>query len=282
MHQKLMNAVIRTSPDISTKLVVEQDQTEIKIETSRASIIIQSDENSLSITLPSQSKERRRCMRSQLPGHLVEMLQICDSRGQTQIYRIINELDSGTDEILLDEQISETPWIAKTARATPVSRVSTPPPQSILDGEVQVVQAVRAGTSPGGARIQVPYIQEQTYQDVHLVEVTARSTNFSAVYDRTVPPATFRPLPTEINHTVQAPDYWKVLEHVADRAALMVNRLRRSSDLTTDDLINSFASLRLQSATFEPADYPSLFGNDVWLSKFRVGAAGELLVSSVN
>jgi hypothetical protein len=69
------------------------------------------------------------------------------------------------------------------------------------------------------------------------------------------------------------------LEHVRKQAASASSDLRGISNPTADDITYFFASLTLRSTTFDPADFPSCFGDDFWLSKFRIGAAGELFVS---
>lgn len=91
---------------MSTKLVVVQDDDPVKVKCNRLSLIIKRDEAGLYITLLSAKIERRQSIRGQLPGYLSELLHIYNSRGEKQIYRIINKLKSGTDEILLKEEIS--------------------------------------------------------------------------------------------------------------------------------------------------------------------------------
>src|SRR5947207_15628175 len=125
MYDDLVTATVHTSADISTKLVVVQDDTADKVECDRPSLIMKRDEVGLLITLPLAKTERKRSMRGQLPGDLSELLRIYDSRGERQIYRIINELESGTDEILLEEEISRVSWLAEISRPAPASEPGT-------------------------------------------------------------------------------------------------------------------------------------------------------------
>ena len=127
MYDDLVTATVHTSADISTKLVVVQDDTAVKVECDRPSLIMKRDEVGLLITLPLAKTERKRSMRGQLPGDLSELLRIYDSRGERQIYRIINELESGTDEILLEEEISRVSWLVETSRPAPASQSEIPP-----------------------------------------------------------------------------------------------------------------------------------------------------------
>src|SRR5271170_1075059 len=135
MYDDLVTATVHTSADMSTKLVVVQDDTAVKVECDRPSLIVKRDEAGLLITLPLAKTERRQTMRGQLPGYLSDLLHIYDSRGEKQIYRIINELESGTDEILLDEEISWVSWLTETSRPAPASEPETetpPQPQSSI------------------------------------------------------------------------------------------------------------------------------------------------------
>lgn len=181
-------------------------------------------------------------MRSQLPGYLAaELLDIFDSRAEKQIYRIINELETGTDDILFEEGISRVSWLPETRRSAPIPSPVTPQTSDSADDEPNLP------TSP---------IQTNDQRS-------------------------YRALPVEIQRENDAPDYWKVIEHVHKQASKIGRRLHRRSDDASnfDDLAADFAGLVFDHGILDPDDYPHLFGSDVWLSKFRMGAAGELFVS---
>jgi hypothetical protein len=275
MYDALVTATVHTSAHMSTKLVVIQDDTAVKVECDRPSLIMKQDEARLLITLPFAKTERRQSMRSQLPGYLSELLHIYDSRGEKQIYRIINELESSTDEILLDEELSRVSWLAETSRPAPASEPeteTTPQPQP----------SIRRSSNFVNGEIEDPPRHAQPYLEIREFETAIRAANSISVnHSGGIHPAAppFRALPEILNHAVEAPDYWKVLEHVSKQAASAGSDLRDISNPTTDDVIRYFATLTLHSTSFDPANYPSLFGDDFWLSKFRIGAAGELFVS---
>jgi hypothetical protein len=278
MYDDLVTATVHTSADMSTKLVVVQDDTAVKVECDRPSLIMNRNEAGLLITLPLAKTERRQSMRGQLSGYLSELLHIYDSRGEKQIYRIINELESGTDEILLDEDISGVSWLAETSRPAPASEPeieTVPQPQS--ESPIRRYSNFVNGETEDPPRHAQPYLE---IQELEAAIRAAGSISVSHSGDR-YPPPPFRALPKILNHTVEAPDYWKVLEHVR-RQAVSAGSDPRNVSPTTDDITSHLSFLTLHSTSFDPTDYPSCFGDDFWLSKFRIGAAGELFVILFN
>lgn len=275
MYNDLGTATVHTSANMSTKLVVLQNDIAVKVECDRPSLIMKRDEAGLLITLSVAKTERRQSMRGQLPGSLSELLHISHSRSEKQIYRIINELESGTDQILLDEGISRVSWLATTSRPASASEpeIETPPqPQSSIGQSFNFVN----GETEDPPRHAQPYLETRELETAVRAAGSISVNHPGGIHP---PPPPFRALPETLNHAVEAPDYWKVLEHVRKQAASAGSDLRHISDPTTDDVTRYFASLTLHSTKFDPADYPSLFGDDFWLSKFRIGAAGELFVS---
>jgi hypothetical protein len=238
MYDDLMTATLHTSADMSTKLVVTQDDTAVKVECDRPSLIMKRDEAGLHITLPLAKTERRQSMRGQLPGVLSELLHIYDSRGEKQIYRIINELESGKDEILLDEEISRVSWLAETSRAAPASELGIEiPPQP----------------QPQPQSEDSPW-HSQSYPEMGDFETAVRATSSLSVNHSggTRPPLPpFRALPEILNHAVEALDYWKVLEHVHEQAASAGSNLQNILNPTTDDITCYLASLTLHSTSFD-------------------------------
>lgn len=261
MHNHLMSATVLTSSNISTKLVVTRDRTQVTVDTTKSSLIMKQDAQGLSITLPSNVAERMKCMRSQLPTHLSEILQIYDARGERQIYRILNELELGTDDILITEEISEVSWLEKTSRLA-----STLEPQPQIEAPGQEIQA---STS-----------HSQAYIEIHEVETIVRAASSISISNSRAPAPRFRPLPATFVHELEAPDYWKVLERVDKQARRVANTSQNVVNPTLEDITQLFASLTIRNTDLDPADLPNLFGSDFWLSKFRVGAAGELFVRS--
>lgn len=203
-------------------------------------------------------------MRSQLPGYIaVDLLDIIDSRGEKQIYRIINELESGTDGILLEENIPRISWLPETCRpAPPVQPDDAPisPPSGLANGDIHLP------TGPVQTNAEFP-ANETTEHAVAGYPVRYRQP--------------YRALPAVIQHEIDAPSYWRVIEHVHRQASKIGNELRHRNDgaASMDDLTAGFNTLTLDNNILDPADHPDLFGHDPWLSKFRLGAAGELFVS---
>lgn len=183
-------------------------------------------------------------MRSQLPGCIAtELLDVFDSRAEKQIYRIINELETGTDDILNEEVLSRVSWLPETRRPAPTPPVTSMQSSNLADNEPDLP------TYP---------IQENYRQP-------------------------YRALPAEIQHEIDAPEYWKVIEHVHKQASKIGSKLHRRNGEAgnLDDLAADFGLLGLGHTALNPDDCPNLFGGDVWLSKFRLGAAGELFVSQL-
>jgi hypothetical protein len=268
MYNDLVSATIQTSADMSTKLVVVQDSVPVKVVNDRLSLLIEQNDEGLSITLPKDKAQRMLCMRGQLPGRLAEILNIYDSRGEKQLYRILNELECGTDAILLQEEISRVSWLPETCRPDP------PPPAEVPDGILQRQLARIANGQPKDSQTYPVEIGEPGSPIRAMGSIAANS-----YQDRSPPP--FRALPDVPDHATAAPLYWKVLEHVRRQAASFMHVDGNGTHTTPENITQAFASLSLEGDDIDPADYPHLFGNDFWLSKFRVGAAGELFVSSM-
>jgi hypothetical protein len=256
----MATAIIQTSTSMSSYLVVMQDGHEVKVPTARPSLIATHDQSGLNITLPAEQRARQQCMRSQLPGYIaVELLDITDSRGEKQIYRILNELQTGTHDILLEEGISRVSWLPETHR----------PPPFVQPEDAPIPTPIPLETSG--------LADDETHLELPADETTVRA---AAAYPGNYRQP-YRALPTEIRHEVDAPAYWKVIEHVHRQASKIGNELHRRNDgaASLDDLTAGFATLTLDNNILDPAHCPDLFGHDVWLSKFRMGAAGELFVS---
>lgn len=268
MHDYLLNATLSTSSNISTKLVVEQDEIPIEVESTKASLLVQPHESGLHITLPDNKADRTQCMRAQLPGEIAKLLKIHDHRGERQVYRIINELELGTYDILLSEDISEASWLRKIHRPTSVPDVEP---------------AIRTNIVVNG-EIQISANYSQISQHIRHVGYTSRSGVTEISNSNGVAPLQFRALPTVVGHE-DAPRYVTVLERIRVQSQILYRKFIRHAvtEDSFDDIANAFEALTLRrtipGTTFEPGDLLAFFGTDEWLSKFRMGAAGELLVS---
>lgn len=282
--------MLQLSDNISTKIVVAYKEVEVKIENSTNSLLLEQSANAIKITLDSRETERRRAMRCQLPGDLAKALQIHGSDGARQIHRILNELSLGTEEILQEECVPEVSWLTKIHRAPPI--LSSDPNSNLTSEPVANVLATPESQpeiqSTPGSDSHVPMVTYPSVRQnpVHIEPLRAQTSvhaTSSFSFDSStihVSRPQYRPLPAAVDHEIEAPEYWKVLEHVDRQAVLLTEKLGGRRIATAEDITRSLANLTLrETASLEPADHPALFGSDVWLSKFRVGAAGELLVS---
>jgi len=148
MHDDLVNVIVETSADMSAQWAIVQDNTTIRVTCDRPLSYVAREETGLIIVLPFDEKERMQVMRNLLPWRLLELLEVANSSCERQIYRIINELESDTDEILVDEAITPVSWLAKTRRPAPALELGTVTPQlefvgsrcsTAVHGEIQEV-----------------------------------------------------------------------------------------------------------------------------------------------
>lgn len=110
MHELLLNAVVQISSNISTKTVVSQGgASSIEFGTTRTSMGVQKKAGLLKFTLPETELRRKVCVQTRWPKHLAELLQIYGPEGERQIHRILKEVESSTDFILSEEEISGAP-----------------------------------------------------------------------------------------------------------------------------------------------------------------------------
>jgi hypothetical protein len=324
MYNRLVSATVYTSDDMSTNLVVDVDGTRVKVKSEAASLMVDCDaETGIRITLPLNKTERKRSMRAQLAGRLAELLQIHDLRGEKQLYRIINELETGTDDIMDEENISRVTWLPETSRPPPEEgsedssetskdeedlpvNEAAPAHESreLSEGEEQTPannpETARDTSSQGQQRsansrpstddpfVDTPAVAELTTQMFaqRVIEIRQFASTVPAADDVPLhyaeevlpPPPPYRALPEAFNHQVEAPDYWKVLEHARKQGQSLGSGVRELSDAANDDVANLFDGLHLGNTRLEATAYQYLFGKDVWTSRFRVGAAGELFV----
>lgn len=271
MHQKLLNICISTSPDMWTEMKVNENKSMVKVKCSRVSLIVRNVDAKLEIILPEKESERRSCLRSDLPGYLANMFDVHNNKAERQIYRILNETETGTDDILSEEAIPHASWLTKTARlpqpsphtrqAIPVASWedhSSPLRNGDVTGYSTSTTARQAPTYTTEARHSVPLrVSHDGTLDEQLLEV-----------------------PAIINHKTDAPQYHQVIEHVRRQAKGVFWRdgLQNARVTMTSDLTRQFEELAVSANDLEPWSYPALFGDNNFTSKFRVGAAGELFV----
>jgi hypothetical protein len=248
---------------MTSDLVIYQDNKKVKRPISVPSLLGKHENGVLEITLPEAEPAARQCMRAQLPGYISrKLLDIFDFSGEKQIYRILNELETSTDDIVHQEGISRVSWLPQTNRPalTPYAIATQGIPVPVVEEADRLVHTT----------------QLNGHQAVAVEEAVTSTTATSLIPQL----QHYEPLPASIPHELQAPHYWKVIEHVHRQASKIGNSLRPGfgASVSVDDLASNLANLGLGDAGIDPNERPDLFGRG-WLSNFRLGAAGELFVS---
>jgi len=77
---------------------------------------VKEKQDCLRIVLPESERERNLCLRLQLPGFLLDLFMIQEGKAEKQVYRLINEVDMGTNELISDEAFPHVGWLSKTER----------------------------------------------------------------------------------------------------------------------------------------------------------------------
>lgn len=268
MHNLLRNVDVRTSQDMQTILWVRQGEHTIKASMNQAYLKMKREGNSFRIVLPQQPRERRSCLRSQLPKSLVKELGIFGSSAEKQIYRFINELDMGTDELLATERIPHADsWLTKTERL--------PQPAEPDVSDIPTANGLITLPAPPSLSATVAPQTDSEY-DEGAVVISSTQTRLASYARREV----YVQIPATVNHEVDAPEYWKVLEHIRRQARGVVwrNRQPEQTLTSTNEYIAFLNDLtRSRNGSTDLSSYPELFGSDD-LVKHRIGAAGELFV----
>ena len=267
----MLDVDVRTSANMRNVYTVRQDGVSVKVDNTKASLVVTEDEGVLRIILPHDRSERRSCCRGQLPGRLAAILGIYDGRCEKQIYRIINETDMGTDDLMTNEDIPHASWLTKTERKPqPLqpeqhqARLATQRDSFVNDSD--------ADLTAGFASLSIA--QRQT---------TITVSNAQFPQNAYQPRQRYIPIPPILNQQTEPPHYHKVLEHIRRQAASVKwrNRPSERTQTTTSDLTRYFDALQIQgNDDLDAASRPELFGSDHF-SNFRLGAAGELFVFEI-
>ena len=248
--------------------MVKQRKPRVSANANKAYLVVKEERDCLWIVLPENDKERKLCLRSQLPGKLLDFFQIRKSNAEKQIYRFINEVDMGTDELISDEDIPHVEWLSKTERVialtSPTGRAELP---RSTNGQLSDLQLLAVQSDQGPTAV---FSREG---DPIVISNTQTSSGYSQQRQAYIE------IPAEVNHVQQAPDYHKVLAHVHSQTASVKWRNIPQQDTHTVryQLTDFFTSLPVVGNELEAASRPTLFGSDA-LSNFRLGAVGELFV----
>lgn len=257
---------------MSTTLSVQHGKKIIKVEADKAYLFFNHcQKDGLKIVLPQDARERDKCLRGQLPKALAHFLQIDDSDGQRQIYRLLNEVDMGTDELLDDEGIPHVDsWLLKTGR------------------EAVLSDSDESDTSVSGESTNSEHSESSDQHEQTVIEFQPRLTEDDAIdLEVSTPSARHRPYrtnirpPEDFESRVEAPDYWRLLEHAQRQAVKVIfrDRVKHPEHVSSDAYAKFLEDLWIRKGrVVKFRSYPELFGNDEH-DAFRIGAAGELFVS---
>ena len=309
MYETLRSASIHTSTSMSVQLVVSLGVgSDVRVEDKKLFFMLEKGDGGLRIVFPARSTERLQSMRGQLPSRLADLLNVYSSKGERQIHRIINELESGTDDILLHEEITRVSWLTVTSRPVTASRSengATPERSapsirtSSMDGEPRTsYQSFQYGidlSEPTSMEFinREPTTREWTTPEPATPEPTTLGTSnmFRFGSSASSRSGTFRPsittstsIPARIESDSEDSLYWKVLDHVVKQAHSAGNNIRRMSNATAngDDIATYLSSLTLGPMGFEFSSQSRYFGSEPGMTKIRIGAAGELFVSAAS
>jgi len=268
MHNLLQNVEVYISPHIRTEYIVRQNNINVSADARKAYLVVEEKQDCLRIVLPENKRERNLCMRSQLPGILMDLFMIQKSKAEKQIYRFINEVDIGTNELITDEAIPHVGWLSKTVRVQPLMpSIDHTQLSTSINGPPSSLQLL---TTQGDRRSTVTISHEED-------EVIVSSTQAGNGYDHRR--EAYTQIPLELDSVQDATEYKKVLEHIHSQAASVKWRNVRQDHTHTKryPFTDFFGALPLEGNEFDAASRPTLFGSD-GSSKKRLGAAGELFV----
>lgn len=238
-------------------LVVSQGAAEFTVATDQVSLNIEVSPGSLIVTMPQSQQAQKLCQRSEFAKELVKHLNLTSSSAMTQIHRILNEPDLGTDNILEQERIPPADWLVKTQRVATATPPASPTVAPVL-------------TPPHSQPSSSPYVAPADLDTLEYEDVLVSTTSGQVSYRIPSRPV-YVPIPAVVNHEVEAPEYKAVLDHVL-RQAVGVKWRRTPGERTQT---STYESLR----TVATASTSQLFGKDAFVYH-RIGAAGELFVSA--
>ncbi|KAF1938515.1 hypothetical protein EJ02DRAFT_457780 [Clathrospora elynae] len=111
LFEELSTAVIFTA-NLTTHLVLEREDDELRVESDRPTIHHETDEGCLEIYVPVDRQQRRMCYRSQLPKLLANIVGV-GSIAYHDMSVIVSSDLKGLDDILVEQDIPYVSWIQK-------------------------------------------------------------------------------------------------------------------------------------------------------------------------
>ncbi|RMZ80647.1 hypothetical protein DV738_g2630, partial [Chaetothyriales sp. CBS 135597] len=109
-HELLLTAQVFLCQSINAKVSLSWHKDLIEADSGRATAKIINDNNGLQIYLPLNEDAICLCFSTELPGKLMDILEVSDSKAKSVISRILNDETRSPRGILLDEDIPSYKW----------------------------------------------------------------------------------------------------------------------------------------------------------------------------
>jgi hypothetical protein len=170
LFEQLSYAVIYTTDEITTNLVLALPNRSITVQSDRPAIHHNISDGKIKIYVPADQQARRGCYRSQLPKLLASILGVT-SHATFDIASIISCALVDLDTVLVEQDISSVGWIEQPVVVTPdvsVDERPTTPASAVANSDTATLLnigsgLVTPGTSPTRYRRSVSRIDAQYF-----------------------------------------------------------------------------------------------------------------------
>ncbi|KAH4095486.1 hypothetical protein HBH46_167370 [Parastagonospora nodorum] len=245
LFEQISQAIIYTTDDITTNLVLSLPSRSISVESDRLAIHHDLSDGQIKIYVPADEQQRRSCYRSQLPKVLVTILEV-PLIATFDISSIVSCSLLDLENVLIEQDISSVEWIERPVIFIPdvaVEQRPSTPASTIAESEAATL--VNIGVGP----------------------ITPEATTIR--YRRSVS----RLDPEDFIETAPPEQYPDLIEQVVGSARQAGHRYR---NIEADDIYEPI--LRSQNREF---DHSATFGvrsGNGFIHDRRIGAAGEAYV----
>jgi hypothetical protein len=147
LFEQLLQAVIYTTDEITTNLVLTLPTRSISIHSDRLAIHHDISDGKIKIYVPKDQKQRQACYRSQLPKLLASILGVT-SGATFDISSIVGCSLLDLENVLVEQDVSPVEWIERPVVIIPdVTIEETPrtPPSTVADSETATLLNIRSG-----------------------------------------------------------------------------------------------------------------------------------------
>jgi hypothetical protein len=112
LYHQLSQALIHTTDDISTDLVITLGTNSVSVKSDRAFIHHNTSDGTVKIYVPKDERQRRACYRSQLPELLTNILGV-SSIATFNISSIVTSTLGDLEDVLIEQDIPPVEWIER-------------------------------------------------------------------------------------------------------------------------------------------------------------------------